>query len=205
MQRGIIGIYKIINNDNGKVYIGQSVDVEYRLCNHFSCLRHNRHDNEHLQRAYNLNPAAFTWELIQECDVDDLDVLEVYYICKYDSTDRNKGYNRSFGGQLAHKATDETRAKMSKTKKGKKFTEEHCHKIGEANRKRKLSDETKSKISSKHKVPILQYSREGIFIARFDGIQDAADKLHLKSKSSISNVLRGKAPTGAGFIWKYDK
>lgn len=134
MQRGIVGIYKIINNDNGKVYIGQSVDVEYRICNHFSCLRHNRHENEHLQRAYNLNPAAFTWELIQECDVNDLDVLEVYYIGKYDSTDRNKGYNR-----------------------------------------------------------------------RFDGIQDAAEKLHLKSKSSISNVLRGKAPTGAGFIWKYDK
>ena len=205
MQRGIIGIYCITNNDNGKVYIGQSVDVEYRLCNHFSNLRHNRHDNEHLQRAYNLNPAAFTWKLIQQCTVDELDALEMYYIGRYDSTNRDKGYNRSFGGQQSHRATDETRAKMSRSKMGKTFTQDHCRKIGEANRRRKLSDETKRKISCKHKTPVLQYSREGIFIARYDGIQDAADKLHLKSKSTISNVLRGKAPTGAGFIWKYDR
>ena len=205
MQRGIIGIYRITNTDNGKVYIGQSVDVEYRICNHFSCLRHNRHDNEYMQRAYNLHPEAFTWDIITRCPIDDLDELEIFYIDRYNSTDTEKGYNMSFGGQKSHKATAETRAKMSQTKKGKKFTPEHCHKIGEANRRRKLSDETKRKIGQKHKVPILQYSRDGKFIARHDSIQEATDFFHMKSTASISNALNGRAPTGAGYVWKYAK
>lgn len=60
MKRGIVGIYIIKNSENGKVYIGQSVDVEYRICNHFSKLRYNRHDNEYMQRAYNKSPSAFS-------------------------------------------------------------------------------------------------------------------------------------------------
>jgi len=60
MKRGVVGIYIIKNSENGKVYIGQSVDVEYRICNHFSKLRCNRHDNEHMQRAYNKSPSAFS-------------------------------------------------------------------------------------------------------------------------------------------------
>ena len=60
MNRGIIGIYCIVNNYNMKKYIGQSVDVEYRVCNHFSKLRYNRHENEHMQCAYNKNPNMFS-------------------------------------------------------------------------------------------------------------------------------------------------
>lgn len=46
------GIYRIRNIKNGKIYIGQSVDISHRWACHLYDLRNNRHANPHLQRAY---------------------------------------------------------------------------------------------------------------------------------------------------------
>lgn len=47
------GIYMITNLANNKKYIGQSVDVENRIRHHKSSLKHGRHENSHLQNAWN--------------------------------------------------------------------------------------------------------------------------------------------------------
>lgn len=203
MKRGVVGIYAIKNAVDGKVYIGQSVDVEYRICNHFSKLKWNRHDNTHLQRAYNLNPSAFTWELLCECSENELDKKEIQAIRDYQSADPEHGYNRSYGGQQEHRATEETRRKMSATKKGKKFTKEHCMKIGLANSRRTLSEETKRKIAKKHGKPVLQCDINGKIVAKYGSIKDAAQAVGVKSSNSIKNVLTGKAKQSAGFRWLY--
>lgn len=204
MTRGIIGIYIIKNSNDGKVYIGQSVDVEYRICNHFSCLKHKRHDNEHMQRAFNKCPEAFSWELLCTCDESELDEKEIMYIQQYNSTNPDVGYNKSYGGQLKHRATEETKRKMSETKKGVKFTKEHCAKIGAANRKRHLSDKTKAKIALKHGTPIIQMDIGGNIIARYSSIKEAAEAVGLKSRNSIRNVLRGVCSQSAGYRWRYE-
>lgn len=204
MTRGIIGIYIIKNTDNGKVYIGQSVDVEYRICCHFSKLKWNRHDNSHMQRAYNNNPSAFTWELLCTCEQSELDDLEIDYIAKYNSTDAEYGYNRQYGGQAEHRCTPETRKKMSESKKGKRFTEEHCKKIGEANRGRRLSDETKRKIGEHRGRAVIQTDLEGNFIARHNSIKEATIAVGLKSPNSIRNALTGITEQSAGYGWKYE-
>lgn len=49
----MIGVYMIRNNINGKVYIGQSVDVRDRLWHHKSMLKNNRHENSYLQNSWN--------------------------------------------------------------------------------------------------------------------------------------------------------
>lgn len=203
MKRHVVGIYIIKNNHDGKVYIGQSVDVEYRICNHFSCLKHNRHDNEHMQRSYNNHPNCFSWELLEECKEEELDEKEINYIKEYNSTDPQKGYNRSFGGQKYHRATEETKRKMSMTKLGKKFTKEHCQKIGEANRRRKLSDETKAKISKKRGVTVLQFTLEGKFIASFDSALIAAKETNC-SASGIKNNIYGLSQSSGGYRWRHE-
>lgn len=203
MTRGIVGIYIIKNKYNNKVYIGQSVDVEYRICNHFSKLKYNRHDNEHLQRAYNKHPECFEWELLEKCNEAELDDKEIYYIKLYDSTNDEKGYNKSHGGQSTHRATAETRSKMSLSKKGKKFTKEHCQKIGEANRKRKLSDETKAKIAAKHGKTVLQYTLDGKFIARYENCLVAAKAIQ-GSASGIKNNIHGISQSSGGYRWKHE-
>ena len=73
MANKICGIYKITNTLNGKVYIGQSVNVQERFYEHKRKLRLQQHFNKYLQNAYNKHGEYFEFEVIEECDVSELD------------------------------------------------------------------------------------------------------------------------------------
>ena len=47
----MMGIYKITNIVNNKVYIGQSVDIKRRLYQHKKGLNNNKYHNLHFQNA----------------------------------------------------------------------------------------------------------------------------------------------------------
>jgi group I intron endonuclease len=47
------GIYVIRNLVNDNIYIGSSVNVKKRFCQHRNSLRKNKHHNKHLQRSWN--------------------------------------------------------------------------------------------------------------------------------------------------------
>ena len=50
MTRPVSGIYKITNQVNGKIYIGQSQNVYERRMEHFVALRRGNHSNRDMQR-----------------------------------------------------------------------------------------------------------------------------------------------------------
>lgn len=77
-------------------------------------------------------------------------------------------------------------------------------KIGEANRRRKLSDETKRKIGEKRKRAVIQTDMGGNFIARHESIKDATAAVGLKSTNSIRNALNGITKQSAGYGWRYE-
>jgi len=95
----VSGIYKIENKINGKVYIGQSVDVYRRLKKHIWEIENN---NSVLYKAFRkYGVENFSYELIEECDVKQLDEREVFYIQKYNSyigAENSNGYNLNIGG-----------------------------------------------------------------------------------------------------------
>ena len=69
----MIGIYKIKNKVNGKVYIGQSIRIEKRWIDHKKTLRSNSHRNIYLQNAWNkYGEENFIHEIIEECDISEL-------------------------------------------------------------------------------------------------------------------------------------
>lgn len=82
-------IYKIINSENGKVYIGQSVDPDNRFCQHSN----GRSGAIALYNAISLyGKDKFTMEII-EGPIKNYNERETYWIAYYDSTNREKGYN----------------------------------------------------------------------------------------------------------------
>ena len=49
----IKGVYKIVNNETNKIYIGSSIDIYSRWRSHIVFLQANKHHNIYLQRSYN--------------------------------------------------------------------------------------------------------------------------------------------------------
>ena len=86
------GIYKVTNKVNGKVYIGQSVDIGRRWRTHMTAK-----DDIYFHKAIQkYGVENFEWEVIEQCKKSELDERESYWIEYYDSF--NKGYNCTKGG-----------------------------------------------------------------------------------------------------------
>lgn len=98
----LCGIYKIENKINGKVYIGQSVNIKKRIYMH----RYKAY-NEKEKRTYDLYLYAairkygkenFLYTIIEQCDKKLLNDREQYWIKYYKSNQKEHGYNLSDGG-----------------------------------------------------------------------------------------------------------
>lgn len=97
----MIGIYKITNLINGKVYIGQSRDISKRWNAHRSrAFNFNANDYEKVLyraiRKYGLE--NFIFEIIETCPIQNLNERENYWIKYYNSNDTKFGYNLSLNG-----------------------------------------------------------------------------------------------------------
>lgn len=72
----MIGIYKIKNLKNNKIYIGSSNNIEKRINEHFRNLKNNKHPNKHLQLSYNkYGKENFTYEILETFEEIERSVL----------------------------------------------------------------------------------------------------------------------------------
>ena len=135
-----IGIYKIENLVNSKVYIGQTKEnFQRRYWLHRWQLRNGTHDNSYLQRAWNkYGEENFKFEVIEILPKEEIDDREKFWIKKY--KDLGICYSIQDGGQ---------------PEKIGELSPETRKRIGELNRQRllgsKLSEETKKKMSRSRK------------------------------------------------------
>lgn len=97
----MVGIYKITDLTNGKVYVGSSICIEKRFLLHKSALRRNVGDCVLLQEAYNSHPNMddFRFEVV-EVFLDNVDRKflldrEDYWMDILKSRDPLFGYNLS--------------------------------------------------------------------------------------------------------------
>lgn len=94
----MIGIYKITNLTNNKVYIGQSRNIQQRFATHRSrAFNQNSEDyNKYLYRAirkYGLD--NFSFEVIEQCSIEQLNEKEKYWIIYYNAENSDFGYNQT--------------------------------------------------------------------------------------------------------------
>jgi hypothetical protein len=178
-------IYKINNNINGKIYIGQTIRTFQE--------RFNGYKNEikfakktrpiiYALRKYGIE--NFTFEVIDYADTkEELDDKERYYIKFYNSADRNFGYNIELGGNGPGKHSEETKSKIRESQLG-----ELNHMFG---KKGSLNATSKSVIDlTTGKV--------------YDSASQAAEELKLNF-SHVCAVARGSRGSTGGHVFRYYK
>lgn len=219
----MIGIYKITNLTNGKVYVGQSIHIEQRFKEHEYSLCNNRHDNRYLQAAWNkYGKASFMFEVIEECRVDELDARETYWKQYHDPNTYNLGNTKGKGttsAETRHKIglafkgdknpskRPEVRKKISDKQLGHAVSIEARHKISKSLIGTKHPPRSSTHIqhlreSSPNKRKVSQLSKDGQLIKVWDCVNDAA-RFYKISQANISDCCLGKQKTAKGFIWSY--
>lgn len=217
-----IGIYKIENLINHKIYIGQSIEIEKRWQKHL-----NTKDNFVIHKALQkYGKENFSFQIIEECDLLDLDNKEQYWINYYNSLIPN-GYNMIPGGSNG--------AGFAKGKKVLQYTldgafiKEYnsanqasnqtgvCHsdickccrgdapRAGEYQWKYSGDDKEIKPIKVRTDFSVLQIDKNtDEIIKEFSSLKEASEQTHI-AKSIICRVCNGKGKTAGGFKWKYKK
>ena len=214
------GIYKWTNKVNGKVYIGQSVDLSFRKLK-FKCFSIKKYGGEYINRArqkYN-NVDFWDYEILEYCSEEELNSKEIYYINYYNSTNPNIGYNLSCGGSghSGYKQSEETKRKIGEAQFGEKnhmygktmsddlrnqiksaISGEHNAMWGKTHK-----DEVKEIISKKRSIPIYQLDlHTNEIIKEWKSSKEAATVLGFDN-SNITSCCKGRTQHYKGFKWCY--
>ena len=122
------------------------------------------------------------------------------HIGKHHSEESKKKISEA---QTGKHHSEESKRKMSESHIGKHFSEEHKKKISESHIGKHHSEESKKKISEALRVNrILQFSKEGEFIAEYPSLVEAERQTGC-NRGNICLCCKGKYKTCGGFIWKY--
>lgn len=84
-----------MNRETNECYIGQSVDIQRRKQQHIYSSQKEDSPLYRAMRKYGLE--KFSFSILEECSIEQLDERERYWIKYFDSY--NKGYNQTLGGQ----------------------------------------------------------------------------------------------------------
>ncbi len=167
----IIGIYKI-KSPSGKIYIGQSNHCLYRWKYHYSKLHCKR--QRHLYNSlYKYGFDKHIFEILEKCNLKELNSREIYWIKYYNATDKKVGLNIREGGNgkifseetkelmrqnalgntnmLGKTHSIETKQLISKNRSGIKHSKETKKKMSESRKGYKHTKKTKNKLSKANK------------------------------------------------------
>jgi group I intron endonuclease len=208
------GIYKIQSKSKPeRCYIGSAVNLLNRKSVHLCDLIHNRHGNIKLQRHYNkYGVGDLEFSVLIKCEKERLVIKEQCFINIY-----NPYFNicKTAGNCLGIHHSKETRDKMSKSRiglntwsKGRHHSEESKKKYGETMSKilkgRKHSTEHNINNGLARRIPILQYTKNMVFIKEWDSATTAGKELKISNKN-INHCLKNcyGYKTVGGYVWKY--
>lgn len=172
------GIYKITCTENGKFYIGSTINFRTRCRTHRYTLNANTHKNRALQSAWNkYGKKSFIFEIIDRVSCDDLIAVEQMYLDTLQPFDK-VGYNlvKIAGSQLGKRHSKESKIKMSRSAKNRK--------------------------SPSRFTKIDQIGIDGEIIKTWTTIKEARVFYNAKSQNSILQVLDHPRWMFAGFRWR---
>lgn len=185
-------IYKHTLIETGQVYIGQTNNIKNRW-------KPSAYKN--CVKFYNAIQ-TYGWDsfkheiIIDNLTLEEANKLESFYINLYDSI--NNGFNLTTGGDNKI-ASEETRQKMSKARKGVPKSEEHKQAISNALKGYKQTEQHKfNNKKSQHRKPV-QCIETG---EKYPSLSEAERQTGILAET-ISRQIRGKQKTTKGLHWRF--
>lgn len=186
-------IYMLWNMANHKFYIGSTCNPKHRKHSHLSHLKLNKHGSSHLQAAFNrYGENAFSFEVIDECSLEDRNERETAYIKLLGATNNEVGYNvrQIADSGIGVACSEEKKKRIGLSNTGKVLSQSCKEKISYALKGRKHSPEWSARIGlalrGRKKKPLSQEQKDAI--SRFQkGRKHTA--LH---NARVSAALKGK-------------
>lgn len=200
------GIYCITNTINGKRYVGQSTNLRKRTNTYNNGVFHNNHLKSSVKKY---GWGNFTLKVLIYCEEDQLDYYETTLIEKWDLMNRKKGYNKESGGNRDKHLSEETRKKISKSKKGQysgftplTFTFENKKHIQES--KEMLSKKAKLRVREKNS----NYKGKMIIASEIETNKEIFFNCYTDAKEyfnshHVNSVLKGNRKSCKGYTFRY--
>ena len=124
-------IYKITNKINGKIYVGQTVNLAQRKRQYKHVSKNPKYYIDRAMAKYGFE--NFKFDIIWKSkNIDEQNKMEKFWIAIYNSTNPVIGYNICAGGEgiVGKIHSKESKLKMSIAKKGKHYSTATEFKIG---------------------------------------------------------------------------
>lgn len=204
-------LYKILNKNTGKAYIGQTInEPKTRFNYHRQRLKKGTHDNEYLQRSFNKHGIDYFefYTILKTDDIESLNLYEEQFIKILRATDRNFGYNIRPGGANS-KLSEEHKRKIGLASIGRKQTEANKKALSERNKGnnwgsltkgKRVSEESKQKMSlakqgveNSHLMKACKvWNKNGNFVGEFKSKKLAADYIGI-SYGALKSRIKNKS------------
>lgn len=202
-SNGFWKVYVHINKTNGKRYVGiTSQKVEYRW-NYGNGYKQNPHFNAAIMK--------YGWDgfdhivLFDNLTEQEAKGKEVKLIAKWNTLDREYGYNATAGGDglCGYVPSEELRQRWSEMRTGTKRSDETKRRMS-ASTVLTRADVMQKSAEAKYK-PVSAMLLDGTLVGTFESIIDAVSKLSLPNsqRSHISDCCKGKRKSCGGYRWQY--
>jgi len=214
-EHKIPAIYLITNLDNGKIYVGQTVNFYTRFHKHKNSVRDSSIDGRAIVSAFRkYGFERFEFSILESPDVCRLTEREQFWIDRLRACERSVGYNLAPAASsclgvkhsmktrqkvaqagAGRKHSEETKRLMSRAQKGKKLTESHRKRISQV----QLGRRNENKAGRSVEQICLT---SGIAIAVFR----SASAAHKQIGGGVANILhvcKGLRKSAGGYAWRF--
>ena len=187
-----LGIYKLIWEECGYFYIGQSIDIQNRFNRHKHLIINNKNKSGFIQNVYNKYGMP-SFEILEECLYDDLNAREQHYLDLHFDYDKCCNLNKNAVSSKGHKYSKETIERIKTLRKDSYKKGEDHHSFGKKaslESRKRMSEAQKGDKSSRARIVL--DTQTGVFYNCLKDLTDLYNFNHRNMSRYLSGARKNK-------------